>query len=268
MGVRAFSEGERRRERVRCSGSLCGDAIDEESEMDKQTLDWERLYEAVAAEKLLEERQLLELMLGFGMPDDLRGAEALLKQFKNVWGILNASSEALSKLEDLSEDTRMLLRLLRRVLCLRKEREERERLNSLGRWIEFLWPLFFRQRRELVYLLCMSWDYRLRACVLLTRGDDQAAQIDLRQVCDAARDNAAEAVVLAHNHPGGVAVPSFDDVHATNCCLEALAKLNIRLLDHLVFTDKDCVSVAQSWMMEGQDCERGKGRGLCPNLRW
>jgi DNA repair protein RadC len=68
-----------------------------------------------------------------------------------------------------------------------------------------------------------------------------------REVVRRALELNAAALIVAHNHPSGIAEPSDADISITRRLKEALALVDIRLLDHLVIGDGDCVSL----------CERG-----------
>ena len=56
----------------------------------------------------------------------------------------------------------------------------------------------------------------------------------------------AVGVVLAHNHPSGVALPSREDYVATSQVSEALSAIGVRLVDHIIVADQDFVSMAEN----------------------
>ena len=56
----------------------------------------------------------------------------------------------------------------------------------------------------------------------------------------------ASTVVLAHNHPSGLAVPSAEDIQTTRQIAQALRAVEIALADHIVVADDDYVSIAMS----------------------
>ena len=56
----------------------------------------------------------------------------------------------------------------------------------------------------------------------------------------------ASAVVLAHNHPSGIALPSQEDYHTTDRAKAALETIGVQLLDHIIVADGDLVSMAES----------------------
>jgi DNA repair protein RadC len=74
--------------------------------------------------------------------------------------------------------------------------------------------------------------------------------VQVRQVVENALYAGAHAILLAHNHPSGVALPSQQDVLTTRQIQEALAPLNIRLADHIVVADNDYVSMAESGLLQ------------------
>ena len=194
--------------------------------------------------------ELLELLLDYSGsrrdPESL--ARALLERFHSLEGVLTAPEETLLGVEGLSESALVLLRLaacLEQRACL----EETERLRDVEAWIAYLEPLFLRQRRERVYLLCLDREGRLLECALLGEGNGGEVRLDIQTVCERCLRSGAEAVVLAHSHPSGIALPSQADIRTTRLCQDALREMGVQLWDHLVFADEDCVSLAQSGLL-------------------
>ena len=103
-----------------------------------------------------------------------------------------------------------------------------------------------RRAAELVFLLCLDRKGRLLACKRLAEGDVASADLNIRKVVEMALLTSASAVILAHNHPSGVAVPSSSDEAATRQVAEALRTIGVRLVDHIVVADRDFVSMADS----------------------
>ena len=73
-----------------------------------------------------------------------------------------------------------------------------------------------------------------------------AASISVRKVVETALSANATTVVLAHNHPSGVALPSADDVQTTRRIAAALSAVDVKLIDHIVVAEGDFISMAQS----------------------
>lgn len=199
----------------------------------------------------LSDAQLLELALRYAEPDrDASGlVRGLLEQFDGLSGLLTASREDLTQAADLSGEALEMLSLLSCLAQGRGDPDARPVLDSIQAWIDYLQPLLLGQRREQIYLLCLDGDARLKECAFLGEGSDCLVRLDLGQVCALARRSGATAVVLTHSHPSGLALPSHADIVATRACRAALAEQDIVLLDHLIFADDECVSMAQSGLL-------------------
>ncbi|MHB1589733.1 MAG: JAB domain-containing protein, partial [Metallibacterium scheffleri] len=77
------------------------------------------------------------------------------------------------------------------------------------------------------------------------RGTLDGASVPPREVVRACLQHNAAAVILAHNHPSGVAEPSAADVALTQTLKQALDLIGVRVLDHLVIGSGTPVSLSQ-----------------------
>ena len=98
---------------------------------------------------------------------------------------------------------------------------------------------------------CVYLDNRNRVIAFeeLFRGTIDGASVHPREVVKEALSRNAAAVILAHNHPSGVAEPSVADQMVTQRLKEALALIEVRLLDHLVIGDGVCESFAERGLL-------------------
>jgi DNA repair protein RadC len=94
---------------------------------------------------------------------------------------------------------------------------------------------------------CLFLDNRHRVITYeeLFRGTIDGASVHPREVVKRALFHNAAAVILAHNHPSGVAEPSRADMQLTRRLVDALALVDIRVLDHFIIGDGDGVSLAE-----------------------
>jgi DNA repair protein RadC len=94
---------------------------------------------------------------------------------------------------------------------------------------------------------CLFLDNRHRIITFeeLFHGTIDGASVHPREVIKRALQHNAAAVILAHNHPSGIAEPSRADVQITRRLVEALALVDIRVLDHLIIGDGEGVSLAE-----------------------
>ncbi len=89
-------------------------------------------------------------------------------------------------------------------------------------------------------LVSLSTRRHIKAAVWLREGTSDRVSLDVKDVVAAAIKGGTDAVVLCHNHPNGVALPSMEDMEATGSIARALGLVNIHLLDHFILTDTEC----------------------------
>ena len=212
----------------------------------------ERLKQRFLEEGLdnFTEIQVLELLLFYAIPrsDTNPLAHALLDHFGSLSQVLDADTEELKKVTGIGDHAATLLALVidlcryYQVNCARKT----EILTTLDECGKYLAPRFFGRTRETVFLLCLDAKCKVLCCKELGEGTINATSISVRKVVETALSANASTVILAHNHPSGIAVPSGEDIQTTQRIAAALHAVEIHLADHIVVADGDYVSMVQS----------------------
>jgi DNA repair protein RadC len=105
------------------------------------------------------------------------------------------------------------------------------------------------QPHEVFACLFLDNRHRVIAFEELFYGTIDGASVHPRQVVKRALYHNAAALILAHNHPSGVAEPSRADEHITLRLKEALAVIDVRLLDHFIVGDGEAVSFAERGLL-------------------
>ena len=196
----------------------------------------------------LTDAELLELLLRFSTDDAQVLTERILAQYPNIAAVIEADADALRVIEGMDERSMLLLRLVpelhRRYFLSRSQGESR--LLSGTDFGRFLLPYFYGARDEMVYLLLLDATGKVLNCRLIGHGSVNSANVPMRRLVLEALTANATGVVLAHNHPSGVALPSKEDINLTMRLRAALDALEILLLDHIVIADDDFVSMRES----------------------
>jgi DNA repair protein RadC len=122
-------------------------------------------------------------------------------------------------------------------------------LDSPAATHRFLVSRLRDQPHELFCCLHLDNRHRLIAFDELFRGTIDGASVHPREVVKQALGRNAAAVILAHNHPSGVAEPSQADELITRRLREALALVDIRVLDHCIVGDTGCLSFAERGLL-------------------
>ena len=211
-----------------------------------------RRFLAVGAEGM-DDHQLLELLLFYAVPrqDTNETAHRLLKHFGSLQNVLHAAPEELTAVEGVGENAAVLLRLTGDIaLRARCASLPQKVLNSPDRTGAYFMELLAGQKRELLYQVCLDGKGKLLTCRCIAKGTVSASAVHVRQVVENALYAGASTIILAHNHPSGVALPSDADVLVTHRIQEALAPLGIRLADHIIVADDDYVSMAESGFLQ------------------
>lgn len=194
--------------------------------------------------------QALELLLFYAIPqkDTNPIAHALLDRFGSLSQVLDAPLEALKKVPGISDHSASLLRLVTELARFYQvdSAQRTEVLTSLDACGAYLVPRFFGRKVETVFLLCLDAKCKVLCCREIGEGSVNAASISVRKVVEAALSANATTVVLAHNHPSGVALPSADDVQTTRRIAAALSAVEVKLIDHIVVAEGDFISMVQS----------------------
>lgn len=133
--------------------------------------------------------------------------------------------------------------------CLAQRLERGEALTSPDLTRTFLRSRLQDRPFEVFCCLYLDTKHRVIRFEELFRGTIDGASVHPREVVRNALGHNAAAVIVAHNHPSGVAEPSAADSALTRRLQEALAMVDIRLLDHLVVGDGETVSFAERGLL-------------------
>lgn len=201
-----------------------------------------------------DEVHALELLLFYAVPrvDTKPLARKLLDRFGSLALVLEATEAELLAVPGVGENVATFLTLITAAgRYYQKCRSDRPViLDSVENYISYLMDMFYGRRNETVYLLCMDAKCRVLCCRKLGEGDANSANVPIRRAVEMALGVNATSVILAHNHPSGIAIPSVEDVDTTERLARALGAMDIILTDHVVVADDDCVSMSQSGLYD------------------
>ena len=194
--------------------------------------------------------QALELLLFYALPrvDTNPIAHGLLDRFGSLSQVLEASPEELCKVPGVGVNGALLLNLIPQMgrFYMTDRAKSATILTSLEQCAEFLVPRFFGRKLETVFLLCLDAKCKVLCCKELGEGSVNSTGLSIRRVVETALGVNASSVVLAHNHPSGLAIPSPEDIQTTRRIAMALQAVEITLVDHIIVADDDYVSIAMS----------------------
>lgn len=212
----------------------------------------QRLKERFLNEGLdsFERHNVLELLLFFGIAriDTNEISHELMNSFGSLSGVLEAPYEELLKVNGIGESAATLLKLIPDISRAYNDDkcDYKQNLNTTEKMGNFLLPKFVGRTSEIVYLVCLDNSCKILNCTVLFEGTVNAANISVRKIIETAIKFNASNVILAHNHPTGIALPSNEDLVTTDRIVKALQVIGIRLLDHIIVARNDFISFADS----------------------
>ncbi len=204
----------------------------------------------------LADSELLALLLRTGVPGQgvLALAEAVLAQCKGFSGLLQAGPaqlRALTRIKGLGPakcaELMAVMEMARRAMA--QGLQEAPALHSPALVRDYLLLQLSGLQREVFAVMFLDVHLRLIALERLFEGTLAQTQIHPREVVRRALEHNASAVVLAHNHPSGVAEPSKADELITQSIIRALHTVEIRVLDHVVVGSGCTVSFAERGLL-------------------
>lgn len=198
----------------------------------------------------LSDADLLTELLG-GSGRHRACAQRLLAQFANLRALCRATPETIASIAPCGAAAHARLAAARE-LMLRQFEESLLRgqpLTSPSDTLDYLRSALRDRSREVFCCLFLDTRHRVLASEDLFLGSIDGACVYPRVVAEKALRHGAAAVIVAHNHPSGVTEPSLADQAITRRLKDALALLEIRLLDHFVIGDGEPVSLASRGMV-------------------
>ncbi|MEA4920611.1 MAG: DNA repair protein RadC [Clostridiaceae bacterium] len=210
-----------------------------------------RMLEAFLASGIdgMHQHEILEMLLFFAIPrrDTNEIAHRLMENFGSISAVFDAPVEELVKVEGIGMNAASLIKMIPQLArAYLSDAHNPTIVASFEDAAACLLPKFIGRIKETVFLLCLDNKNKVIACVMVGEGSVNSAEISTRRVAELAIKYNAAAIVIAHNHPGGTAIPSKDDIATTKKLIDFCNGIGMPLLDHLVVSEGDYVSMAQT----------------------
>ena len=191
----------------------------------------------------------LELLLFYAIPQgDVNPlAHRMIERFGSFSGVIDAPIDQLLEVDGVGRHTAMLLKLVPAMARYYSSDKSRDVcLDTTEKACSYFIDMYLGVNEERLYMTCLDGKCKVLSTTLVHVGSVNAVEVHLRKVVEIALRFNAVGVLLAHNHPGGVALPSSEDVATTTRILHTLQPLGIDLVDHIIVADNDAVSLSQS----------------------
>jgi DNA repair protein RadC len=199
--------------------------------------------------------EVVELLLTLAIPrsDVKQPAKVLIARFGNLRGILDAPLEELRTVPGIGSVTPVALQIIRATatLYLQQGTEERESLGDPDRLGGFWRMRIGALANEVFEVAYLDSGYRLLrdGVERLEEGTIDRAAVYPRRVIEAVLRRGAFGIVLAHNHPNGVVLPTEQDKALTRAIVLAADTVNVRVVDHLIVSAHESFSFRKAGLL-------------------
>jgi DNA repair protein RadC len=222
----------------------------------------ERLMERFTENGLgaLHQHEIVELLLTYTIPrcDTKPLARKLVNRYKSLSALLNAHSDELMKEPGFGRRSASLFSLIRELMayCL-KEKYDRKSMIGHRHDVEEYLRFYFGQRRdEYVAVLFLGNRNQVLETGIIAEGTVNQCAVYPRTIMEKALRYGAASIIIAHNHPGGGMRPSEADWVLTERLFAICRLLEIPLLDHLIISQQEVVSLKELPRWPGMNIDR------------
>lgn len=207
----------------------------------------------------MADHEILEMLLYHVLPrrDTNELAHALIEEFSSLAGVLETDRDSLCRVSGVGEGVATYLSLLgetvrRYTVDKLSDGTPKDVYDTPEKIAAFMLPRYVGIGVERVYLLLFDNAMHMIDCYHVGDGSVSGVALSTRKMVEHAYRKGATAVILTHNHPGGLAIPSGDDIHLTRQLDEAFALMEVPLLEHYVFSDRAYVPIMSNIRAEAQ----------------
>lgn len=196
-----------------------------------------------------EPHNTLELLLFYCAPqkDTNELAHLLIDEFGSISGVFDAPYEELIKVNGVGEYTATFLKMIPALFRVYEQDRVKDEvvLDSAEKAGRYFVPKFIGRTEELVFAACLDSECKVKCCEVVNHGTVSAATVNVRKIAEYAMKYNATNVIIAHNHPYGLAVASPEDIMTTDAIYYALQLIGIDLTDHIIVAKDKAVSLAE-----------------------
>lgn len=186
-----------------------------------------------------EPHEALEFILFYAIPkrDTNKLAHELLEMFGSVAGVLNAPYELLIQVNGIGDHAAILLKQIPQLFRIYSEDISKpgKIMDNPKKWAEYFKAKFVGRTTETLFVAGIDDCAYFVACEIISTGTRRAIDVSCEALFRFTIRWNVDRIVLAHNHPNGIAVPSLADKIKTQKLETALKFLDVTLVDHFIF---------------------------------
>ena len=174
-------------------------------------------------------------------------AHNLINKFGSISAIFDASYKSLLEVEGIGENSAILLKLIPQLSRIYQENKFLigKKVPTLEKCYDKLVLKFIGRTDEAVAIMLFDSKGKIVFDGIINKGSVNAVEIYSRKIVELISHYYATSIILAHNHPSGIALPSKSDILSTDKLNVILESMQVKFIDHIIVADNDYISMAQ-----------------------
>lgn len=198
----------------------------------------------------MQEHNVMELLLFYAIPrkDTNELAHYLINEFGSFSAVLDAPLEALQQIDGVGKEAATFIKLipeLHRYYEANKNKDTKT-ITDAKSAAKYLSSYFIGVPVEIFVVMYLDAKGGLIKCSQVAQGTDTMVQTDFSSILKTAVLLDSKAIVVAHNHPNGFAVPSKEDIIMTDKLSNLCKTLGIILCEHFIYNTTDYCQVSKA----------------------
>lgn len=199
----------------------------------------------------LTDIQKLELLLFYAIPqrDTNPIAHKLLNEFGTLPHILSAKHNELMKVDGIKENSATLIKFFGSMLNYASRSNCDDIIDSSSKAKEYATKHFTHITVEQFYVFCLTKSNKVKKSFLINSGSTSEVNVQIRNITEKSLETNCNRMIIAHNHPMGIAVMSNQDCRFTYSLLCSCILNNIELLDHVIVGTDRTISLYEQGIL-------------------
>ena len=212
----------------------------------------ERLREKIRNQGIehMPEHEVLEFLLYPFIPykDTNPIGHELIDKFGNISNVFSASPTLLAEVKNMTDNAVLYLSVFSQIIrrCNIQKFGEKPTLDTIAHAVEYFQQLFLNAKEETMYMLILNSKGTLLSSCKIGVGNIDSCQLNTREFILRTADSQGNCIMLAHNHPSGSPLPSYDDCEFTRWLVSLAEVLGIAFIDHIIIADEGYYSFREN----------------------
>ncbi|MDE6372360.1 MAG: hypothetical protein K2L61_02335, partial [Clostridia bacterium] len=178
-------------------------------------------------------------------------AHDLIDRFGCLENVFDASPKLLLEVKNMTRNAALYLSAFPQIIKRYNIQKfgQKPVLDTVAHAVEYLKQLFLGEKEEALYMLILNAKGMLLSSCKVGEGNLTSCQLDTREFILRTADSHGNCIMIAHNHPSGSPLPSYDDCEFTRWLISIAEVLGITLIDHIIIAAEGYYSFRENDML-------------------